>query len=85
MKTLGNWPALLATVAAAALAACSHTTQSPDVSQNIRRALDQANLQKVSVSQDRQKGVVTLGGSVAGDNDRTEAESIAASRPKFHA
>ena len=79
MKNLSNWPALLAIVAAGALAACSHTTKSPNVSQDIRRALDQAGLKKVSITQDREKGVVTLGGNVAGDADRKQAESIAES------
>ena len=36
-------------------------TQSPDVSDSIRKSLDQAGLKDVSVSQDRDKGVVTLG------------------------
>jgi hyperosmotically inducible protein len=77
MKTLTNWPALLAMIAAGVLAGCSHTTQSPDVTQNIRQALDQAGLKKVSIAQDRDKGVVTLGGQVASDGEKGQAESIA--------
>jgi hyperosmotically inducible protein len=77
MKTLTNWPALLAMVAAGILAGCSHTAQSPDVTQNIRQALDQAGLKKVSIAQDRDKGVVTLGGQVASDGEKGQAESIA--------
>jgi osmotically-inducible protein OsmY len=35
----------------------------------------------VSVSQDRDKGVVTLGGHVAADGDKSQAESIASYFP----
>ena len=44
-----------------------------------RKSLDQANLKEVSVSQDRDKGVVTLGGRVATDGDKSQAESLAKS------
>jgi hyperosmotically inducible protein len=60
--------------------ACSNTpTKSPDVSDNIRKALDQANFKDVSVSQDRDKGVVTLTGTAATEADKAQAESIAKS------
>ena len=62
MKTLTRWSTLLAMTAAGFLAGCSSSSKSPDLSQNLRNALDQAGLKKVSVSQDREKGVVTLGG-----------------------
>ena len=63
-----------------ALAGCSSTsTKSPDVSDNIRKSLDQAGLKDVSSSQDRDKGVVTLSGHVASDADKAQAESIAKS------
>src|SRR6185437_5634271 len=59
---------------------CQQTaTQSPDVSGSIRTSLDRAGLKDVSVSQDRDKGVVTLGGHVAADSDKSQAESIAKS------
>jgi hyperosmotically inducible protein len=79
MKTLSSWSALLAIVAAGILTGCSHDAKSPDVSENLRTALDQAGLKKVSISQDRDKGVVTLGGNVASDNEKAQAESIATS------
>jgi len=79
MKTLTKWYAPLAIAAAGILAGCSQTMKSPDVADNIRKGLDQANLKKVSVSQDRDKGVVTLGGQVMADVDKTQAESIARS------
>jgi len=54
-------------------------TKSPDVSDSIRKSLDQAGLKNVSVSQDRDKGVVTLGGQVASDSEKAQAESVAKS------
>ena len=62
---------------AAALAGCSSMTQSPDVAASIRKSLDQAGYKDVSVSQDRDKGVVTLGGHVLGDSDKAQAEQMA--------
>jgi hyperosmotically inducible protein len=62
------------------VAACSDApTKSPDVADNIRKSLDQAGLKDVSVSQDRDKGVVTLTGSTASEADKSQAESIAKS------
>ena len=59
---------------------CSTTsTKSPDVSDSIRKSLDQANVKDVSVSQDRDKGVVTLDGQVATEGGKSPAESIAKS------
>ncbi len=53
--------------------------KSPDVSDAIHKSLDQAGFKDVSVDQDRDKGVVTLGGHVATDSDKSQAESIAKS------
>jgi len=58
---------------------CTHTAKSPDVSSNIRQGLDQAGLKKVSVSEDRTNGVVTLSGNVAADGEKAQAEAIAKS------
>jgi osmotically-inducible protein OsmY len=79
MKTLTYGSALLTMVAVGILAGCSQTTKSPDVAGSIRKGLDQVNLKSVSVNQDRDKGVVTLGGHVAADADKTQAEGIATS------
>ena len=79
MKTLANWPACLTVVAVGILAGCSHTVKPPDVAVNIRTALDQAGFKKVSVNQDRDKGVVTLGGNVGADADKAQAEALAKS------
>jgi hyperosmotically inducible periplasmic protein len=71
---------LLALLVIGTLVGCEKTsTQSPDVSDSVRKSLDQAGLKDVSVSQDRDKGVVTLGGHVAADADKLRAESIAKS------
>jgi len=80
MNTLRLSVAMLTLLAVGTLAGCSATTQkSPDVSDNIRTALDQAGLKSVSVSQDRDKGIVTLGGQVATDSDKAQAETVAKS------
>lgn len=80
MKTLKLRIALLPMIVAGMLAGCSQKpAKSPDVSDNIRQFLDQANFKDVSVSQDRDKGVVTLGGHVATESDKSNAESIAKS------
>jgi osmotically-inducible protein OsmY len=76
LKTLSICAALLA---AGILAGCSQTPKSPDVTASIRTSLDQAGFKDVSVSQDREKGVVTLGGHVATDGDKAQAQSIATS------
>lgn len=60
-----------------ALTGCARTPKAPDVSSAVRQSLDQAGLKNVSVSQDRDKGVVTLGGRVATDDAKNQAGSIA--------
>jgi osmotically-inducible protein OsmY len=68
---------LVALIAAAT--GCSSTPQAADVSRSLRTSLDQAGLKGVSVGDDRDKGVVTLGGSVTADADKAQAETIAKS------
>jgi osmotically-inducible protein OsmY len=79
VKTLRLLVTLLPLLIVGTLWGCSSTTKSPDVSDGIRKSLDQAGLKDVSVSQDRDKGVVTLGGHVPSDGDKSQAESIAKS------
>jgi len=80
MKTFRLSVAMLALLAAGTLAGCSGTAaKSPDVSDSIRKSLDQAGLKDVSVSQDRDKGIVTLSGKVTSDGDKTQAETLAKS------
>jgi len=77
MKTIQLFLMLLAI---GIMVGCSAApTKSPDVSDSIRKSLDQAGLKNVSVSQDRDKGIVTLGGQVASDSEKSQAESIAKS------
>jgi osmotically-inducible protein OsmY len=62
------------------LIGCSGSdTRSPAVADQIRKQLDQSGYKDVSVSQDREKGVVTLTGHVPSDADKQQAESIAKS------
>src|ERR1017187_4397630 len=79
MKTLANWSACLTVVAVGILAAFSQTVNPPTVAASIRTALDQAGFKKVSVEEDRGKGVVTLGGNVGADADKAQAEALAKS------
>ena len=74
MKTLKACLSLLAVVVVGTLAGCSTTsTKAADVSDSIRTSLDQAGLKDVSVSPDRDMGVVTLGGQVAADAHKSQA------------
>jgi osmotically-inducible protein OsmY len=57
-------------------AGCSTATQSADVSASVRTSLDQAGYKDVTSTQDRDKGVVTLGGHVSTDGDKTQAQAI---------
>lgn len=70
---------LIVFVIAVASGCTSNSTKAPDVTASIRQALDQAGLKDVSVSQDRDKNLITLTGKVANDNDKLQAESIARS------
>ena len=79
MKTHKLSLSLLALLVVGLLVGCSTSTKSPDVSDSIRKSLDQAGLKDVTVSQDRDKGVVTLGGHVTAEADKAQAESLAKS------
>jgi len=80
MRTFPVCLASLALLAVGVLVGCSQTPpKSPDVSEAIRKSLDQAGFKDVSVAQDREKGVVTLAGDVAAEGDKSQAESIAKS------
>ncbi len=80
MKRLKPCLFSLALVVVGTLVGCSAmSTKTVDVSDSIRTSLDKAGYKDVSVSQDRDKGVVTLGGHVAAGGDKSQAESIAKS------
>lgn len=79
MKTLKPYLTLLAVAVVGTLAGCSSFNKAADVSGDIRTSMEQAGLKGVTVSQDRDKGVVTLGGNVTSDDDKAKAESLARS------
>ena len=80
MKSFKLLLALFTVLAIGMLAGCSATSaKSPDVGASLRKALDQAGLKSVSISQDTDKGVVTLSGHVPNDADKSQADSIAKS------
>jgi len=80
MKTTKLFVALLALLAVGTIVGCREfSTKSPDVSDSLRKALYQAGLKDVTVTQDRDKGIVTLGGQVATESDKMQAESVAKS------
>jgi len=80
MKTTKLLVTLFMLIAIGALVGCTGASgKSPNVSDSIRKSLDQAGLKDVSVSEDRDKGVVTLGGQVASADDKFRAESVAKS------
>jgi hyperosmotically inducible protein len=72
-----NWMISAGVAAMLATGACSSAHKAPDVSSDVKKSLEQAGLKDVSVSQDRDKGVVSLTGHVASDADKAQAESIA--------
>jgi osmotically-inducible protein OsmY len=72
--------ALLGMLAVGSISGCSSTlTKSVDVADTIRQSLAQAGLKDVSVSQDRDKGVVTLTCTTTSEADKSQAETIARS------
>jgi hyperosmotically inducible protein len=80
MKTTKLLVILLALISVGTVVGCSRfSAKSPDVADSIRKSLDQAGLKDVSVSQDRDKGIVTLGGQVATDDQKAQADSLAKS------
>jgi hyperosmotically inducible protein len=52
-------------------------TKAPDIADSIHTSLDNAGFKDVSVKQDRDKGVVTLKGTVPSEAEKLRAESIA--------
>ena len=80
MKTFKTCLSLLAVAVVGTLVGCSTaSTKAASVSDSMRTSLDQAGFKDVSIVQDRDKGIVTLGGHVARDGDKAQAESIARS------
>ena len=55
---------------------CSQTQQSADVKDAVENALSQAGYTSVTVAQDRDKGVITLSGDVATEEDKQGAAEV---------
>ena len=55
---------------------CSQSQKSPDVKNDVERALSQAGYTSVTVAQDRDKGVITLSGDVATEEDKQRAADV---------
>jgi hyperosmotically inducible periplasmic protein len=79
MKARKLLTAVLPLILVGALTGCSNTNKAPDVADSIRKSLNDSGYKDVSVSQDRDKGVVTLSGTVATATDKAQAEAIAKS------
>jgi hyperosmotically inducible periplasmic protein len=75
-KILGLFMAIAALILTLA---CSQRQKSPDVKADIEKALGRAGLSSVNVSQDRDKGVITLSGDVQTETDKQRAEDAARS------
>ena len=56
---------------------CENRTKTASVADSIHTSLNNAGYKDVTVKQDRDKGVVTLKGTVPSDSDKAQAESIA--------
>ncbi len=83
MKSLRSMLTLVPVLLVGGLLGCSDTpTKSPDVTDSVRRSLDQSGYKDVSVSEDRDKGVVTLSGTVASESDKAQAESLTKGRSR---
>jgi len=80
MKKLRRSVAMLTLYSGWILAGCfAMPTKSSDVSDSIRKSLDEAGFKDVWVSQDRDKDIVALSAKVTSENDKPQAESIAKS------
>lgn len=78
MKALAVFSMITAGLAVYALTGCArNSTKSPDVTGAVRDSLNQAGLKDVSVSDDRDNGVVTLGGHVASDDAKRQTQAAA--------
>jgi len=80
MKKLRLSLAMITLVTVGILAGCSETVaKSPDVSDSIRKSLDQEGFKDVTITQNRDKGIVSLGGQVASEDAKAQAQSLAKS------
>jgi len=66
-----------ALLGAGLLAGCATQPKAPAISDKVSNDIKQAGIQDVSVSQDRDKGVVTLKGNVPTPDQKAQAQQIA--------
>lgn len=64
-------------VGALVVTGCQNKSAHPDEKPAVTSSLSSNNLGDVSVSQDRDKGVMTLTGNVGSDDQKTQAENLA--------
>src|ERR1700727_159386 len=74
-KATALLPAAFATLLV--LGACNSNSQHPDVKDAVNTAMTRNDLGVVKVSQDRDKGVLTLSGDVETPEKKAQAESVA--------
>jgi hyperosmotically inducible protein len=80
MKKMKLLAPMLTLLAIGTMVGCrGASAKSADVSDSVRKALDQAGLKEVSVGEDLDRGIVTLGGQVTTQNDKAQADSLAKS------
>jgi len=78
MKMMKSCLLVMAMLVAGGLGGCSMmSSKSADVVDSVRASLSQNGLRNITVSQDREKGVVTLTGNVEADSDKARAETLA--------
>jgi len=64
-------------ISALVVTGCQKQPAHPDEKPSVTSSLSSNNLSDISVSQDRDKGVMTLAGNVGSDDQKTQAENLA--------
>ncbi len=64
-------------VGSLAFTGCHNQADHPDEKASVTNSLNSNNLSSVDVSQDREKGVMTLTGNVGSDDQKSQAETLA--------
>jgi len=57
--------------------ACSNRANTASVGDSVKKALEQADLKDVTVSEDKDKNTITLGGKVHSENAKQQANEVA--------
>lgn len=72
-------PLIVPMVLAVLVGGCTNRPKSPDVTSDVRKSLDQAGLRNIHVSEEQDKGVVTITGNVQSEQDKARATTVAKS------